>query len=145
MEEITISYDLLCKALITLQESFDVTKKAQKLDDASLLLATQDSTIQRFEYSYDSFWKFVKRYLEKFLDIQENINSPKSVFRTMIKLNLCSPQEGEILLAMADDRNITSHNYSIEEVRKILPNIPNYYTCMKKILVQLEQKIDRKS
>lgn len=44
----------------------------------------------------------------------------------------------EKLINMADSRNETSHKYSIESVRLILPNIPKYYFCMITILKRLD-------
>lgn len=124
MEELIVPIQLLHKALFTLKKSFDVIEKAQKSNDADYEIAAQDSSIQRFEYCYDSFWKFLKRYLEiKHLIETEEISSPKKVFRKCVKIEICSPKEGEILIQMSDARNITSHNYDIDKVREIVPHL----------------------
>lgn len=141
MEEIEPICKLLKKALKTLDASFKVLQEAEQADNEGFILASQDSIIQRFEYCYDSFWKFLKRYLEKHLKLTD-IASPKKVFREAVKHTLCTPEEGEILIAMADDRNVTTHNYDITQVRKILPAVPSYYNCMTNILNHIENKLD---
>src|SRR5262249_16944211 len=128
--------ELLNKALKSLENSFTVVEEAKRTESNNLILAAQDSTIQRFEYSYDSFWKFLKKYFELKHDLQD-LNSPKSVFRACVKLQLCTELEGKILIEMADARNETSHNYNIESVRLIFPNIFKYYQCMTNILKQI--------
>lgn len=128
-----LSYRLLSDALKTLSDSFAVEKRAENLGDLGLILAAKDSTIQRFEYSYDSFWKFLKLYFEKKYNL-ENVNSPRSVFRTCVEKNICSEPEGILLFKMIDDRNITSHNYNAAKVREIFPNILEYYELILKIL-----------
>lgn len=99
-----------------------VEARALKLNDDGLVLAAQDSAIQRFEYSYDSFWKFFKLYFEKNYNL-ENMNSPRAVFRMCVEKRLCSEDEGLLLIKMLDDRNITIHNYDAMRVREIYPNI----------------------
>ena len=137
MEALDVSSKLLAKALATLQSSFSVLEEAKATESPTLVLAAQDSIIQRFEYSYDSFWKFFKRYLEKNHKILD-VNSPKSVFRMLVKKQLCTEEQAEILIKMADHRNATTHSYSIEQVRAILPYIPNYYACMQNIFTQVK-------
>lgn len=139
MESLKISSQLLKKTLTTLHQAFDVIKEAERTGSKSLVLAAQDSIIQRFEYSYDAFWKFLKKYLEITYSVQD-IHSPRSVFRTCVKNQICTEDEGSILLDMIDDRNETSHNYDIEKVRSILPDIPKYYTVIVVILERIEQK-----
>lgn len=136
MEELNIPLSLLQKALQTFGKSFDVVTKATNLKDEELILATQDSCIQRFEYCFDSFWKFSKRYLEQVRNMQ-NLNSPRAAFSALLNQNIISAKEGETLLAMLIDRNETTHNYDAQQVREIFPNLKNYYILMESILERL--------
>lgn len=136
MEKLRISYNLLNKALLTLKKSFSTAEKAKKMNDNDMIEATQDSCIQRFEYSFDSFWKFLKKYMAIKYNI-EDINSPAATFRAGVKINLYSADDGDILLAMITDRNETTHNYSAEDVRRIYPNISKYYETMTKIIASI--------
>ncbi len=101
-----------------------------------LIEATEDSCIQRFEYCFDSFWKFLKRYLETYHEL-ENINSPRAVFEGCVKQRLCSEQQGEQLIAMLEDRNVTTHTYDADKVRRIFPRVLEYYSLMKTIVDSL--------
>jgi nucleotidyltransferase substrate binding protein (TIGR01987 family) len=133
MEKLAMPLSLLRKALKSLELAFEVIKDAQRIGNPNLILAAEDSIIQRFEYSYDSFWKFFKNYLEIIYD-EQNVNSPKKVFRDCVSKRLFTEKEGSTLIDMADDRNVTCHNYDIERVRLILPNIPKYYSLMAAII-----------
>ncbi len=133
---------LVNKALTTLKKSFLVIKKAKKLKDDDFIMAAEDSTIQRFEYCYDSFWKFLKRYLEIRYTL-EQVNNPRNTFRECVLKGVCSEDDGLILINMIGDRNETSHNYDIDEVRAILPAISGYYDCMETILKRLSTDLSR--
>lgn len=137
MEKLMLSRMLLDNALATLADSFIAEEEAISLGNHRLILATQDSTIQRFEYSYDSFWKFLKIYFEQKFNL-EDVNSPRSVFRTCVEKQICSESEGKILLAMIDDRNKTTHNYNATQVREIYPNISKYYDLIIKIITSIQ-------
>lgn len=52
MEKLILSLNLVNNALATLADSFEVETRALILCDEGLILAAQDSTIQRFEYSH---------------------------------------------------------------------------------------------
>jgi nucleotidyltransferase substrate binding protein (TIGR01987 family) len=139
VEKLNLQQIVLTKALKTLDESFLVLEKAKRLTDVEIILAAQDSIIQRFEYSYDGFWKFVKTFLETYYSM-ENIGGPRNIFRALIELKICSEAKGQILMNMIDDRNITSHKYDIDIAHTILPNVPAYHRIMHEILLLLIQK-----
>jgi len=136
MEKLISSYTLLLKALATLEKSFNTILIAQATNQQLLIEAAQDSTIQRFEYCFDGFWKFLKKYLLYHHNV-ENLNSPRVVFQACVKQGICSEREGEQLIAMIDDRNETTHNYDADRVRKIFPHIENYYRLIQKIVDSL--------
>ncbi|MFA6527395.1 MAG: HI0074 family nucleotidyltransferase substrate-binding subunit [Candidatus Babeliales bacterium] len=139
MEKLVIVGSLLNKALVSLKQSFEVLEEAKRLNSEGLVLAAQDSIIQRFEYSYESFWKFLKKYMEETHNVLD-INSPRSVFRMCIKLALCSEQEGEVLLRMIDDSNATSHRYDAQEALRALPNVGHYYALMAAVTERISKK-----
>jgi nucleotidyltransferase substrate binding protein (TIGR01987 family) len=77
----------------------------------------RDASIQRFEYTFEALWKFIKEYLK----VKEGIicNSPKSCFREIFSLSIINEEETVTFLEMTDDRNMTSHTYK-EEVAEII-------------------------
>jgi len=129
MEKLKLDLIQLNKALKTLENSFNVQRKAVKMDDQEFILATEDSIIQRFEYTYEVFWKFLKKYLEVKHHL-EDIHSSRRVFYASVKAQLCTLEEGDVFIVMAEARNATSHTYSIEGSRDILPGISRYYAAM---------------
>jgi len=91
----------------------------------------RDAAIQRFEYSFEIFWKFLKEYLR----VKEGIicNSPKSCFREAFNVKLLTEQETVTALEMTDDRNLTAHTYHEEVAEEIYRKINNYYKLMDKV------------
>lgn len=143
METMNTALVLLLKALATLKEAFDVFLDIQKLGNLKFILAAEDSMVQRFEYTHEAFWKFLKRYLEKIYNL-EAVNSPRSVFRACFKVGLCSEAETDLLLMMLDKRNQTTHIYDSILVHKILPEVPMYYDCMKKIAERVKADLENR-
>lgn len=141
MERLKEALHYLDKALETLTDSFEVIEIAKQFGNEKLIRATYDSLIQRFEYCYDVFWKFLKLYLKTIYNI-EDIHSPKAIFRECVKLKICSENEGEVLIQMAQARNETSHGYSQEKADLIRPSIPGYLLTMQNVLRLLRIKID---
>ncbi len=92
----------------------------------------RDASIQRFEYTVETFWKMLKAYLYE----QEGIecNSPKSCMRKAFEINLLNESDAGVALQMCDDRNLTSHTY-IEAIAKIIySRLKIYVTLMKNTL-----------
>jgi nucleotidyltransferase substrate binding protein (TIGR01987 family) len=94
----------------------------------------RDAMIQRFEYSTEAFWKYLKAYLQT----EHNLSaiSPREVIRTGLKAKLYSGEISEELLQMLDDRNLTSHAYVEELAESIARRIPDYSKNMKVVMTQ---------
>ena len=95
----------------------------------------RDAMIQRFEYSTEAFWKYLKAYLS----IEHNLsaNSPREVIRTGLTAKLYSEEISKELLQMLDDRNLTSHTYVEELAETISGRIPSYCMVMQNTMHQL--------
>lgn len=100
--------------------------------------ALKDSVIQRFEYSIEGIWKFLKYFLYE--EYGENLDFPKEVFKSAYKMwtivNL------GIFIDMIDRRNRLSHDYHddfseksfdiivdeyIDEINTFIKNISEKY------------------
>lgn len=138
MERLELDYIQLTKALNSLNDALALQGESLVISRKDLLLAAEDSTIKRFEYSYDSFWKYLKRYLSLVHKMQD-VNSPKKVFLACVSLGICSLDEGSIFIDMADSRNETSHTYNIEASRLILSFIPRYHATMLAVVERIGQ------
>lgn len=132
METIIAQRKLVEQALKTLAKSLKL------LDDSTYQMLhdeLRDSLIKRFEYSIDSFWKYLKIYLEAMHKITIGpVISPKSVFRSALNIKVINEDEFEELLLAVDDRNLTSHTYKKELAEEISIRIRGYYLLMKSIL-----------
>ena len=81
-----------------------------------------DGAIQRFEFTYELFWKMLKLALE-----EEGIsaNSPRDCFKHAYRLRWVNDEQN--ILEMIDDRNRTVHMYDKEQLRKVFSKIKNVY------------------
>ena len=95
----------------------------------------RDAMIQRFEYSTEAFWK----YLKAFLSIEHNLpaNSPRDVIRTGLNAKLYGEEISKELLQMLDDRNLTSHTYVEELAETIAGRKPAYSKNMHAVMHSL--------
>lgn len=118
-----------------LNELKNTTKKAletlKEIIHEPYSLITRDAAIQRFEYTFEISWKFLREYLK----IKEGIivNPPKSCFKETLPLKILSEQEVLLALEMTDDRNLTSHTYHEEVAEDIYNKLKKYYCLMEKI------------
>ena len=110
------------KALSTLKDIFKEPFSA----------IVRDAAIQRFEYTFEAFWKFIHEYLKQ----KEGIvaNSPKSCFKECFSLGLASEKETVAMQEMTDKRNETSHTYKEKVAQGIYKKLPKYCALMEKML-----------
>ena len=108
-----------------------VSKYSENQTDVIL----RDALIQRFEYSTEAFWKYLKAYLQTEHNL--SANSPREVIRVGLTAKLYSEEISQELLQMLDDRNLTSHTYVEELAESIAHRIPNYSKNMSEVMNQL--------
>lgn len=125
VERLKLKHDLLVQALATLKKALDHTKKKTDPED---LDAAYDSEIQRFEYCFDEFWKFLKMYLSLEHDIQ--LASPKPVFHQCFALGIIADRELARLLEAADERRALATAYRPSCSQSICRNIAMYHGIM---------------
>jgi len=96
----------------------------------------RDAAIQRFEYTFEALWKFLKEYLQE----REGIvcSSPKACFRETFSVGLITEEDAVLFLQMTDDRNMTSHTYKEEVARLIYGKLKVYSALMEKLFGQLK-------
>lgn len=98
-------------------------------------MIVRDATIQRFEYTVESFWKMLKVYL---LEVEGvDAASPKSVMRECRNAKLFSDSDVALALQMIDDRNISTHLYNEVMAEEVYKNIPKYFEFMQQSRVKL--------
>lgn len=132
MEIIKLRHLTLKKALLTLENGLQDIQAAEskKLRFHALM---RDGAIQRFEYCIDSFWKFLKLYIETRNSIFIESPSPRTILRATLQAALINDTECKILLDALSERNLTSHTYNETLADTIYSHIPLYLTTMKTI------------
>lgn len=81
-----------------------------------------DGAIQRFEFTYELFWKLLRAHLQQQGLV---VNTPKECFREAYRLRIL-PDE-ETALKMVDDRNLTTHLYDKPKSREVFERIKLTY------------------
>ncbi|KKQ32610.1 MAG: Nucleotidyltransferase substrate binding protein, HI0074 family [candidate division TM6 bacterium GW2011_GWF2_37_49] len=144
MDKLEQKHLQLAQALETLNKSvttFGIFVKEKKgynphMDYLEEYRMHRDSVIQRFEYSIDLFWKYIKKYLED-ANALSGMKLPADVIRTAYSLELLSADDAETILQMIKDRNLTSHIYVEEIAEDLVADIPHYCQTLSKVLSRL--------
>ena len=107
--------------------------------DEPYSVIVRDATIQRFEYTFESLWKFLKEYLKE----KEGIisNSPKNCFREIFSLGFLTEEETVKFLEMTDRGNETSHTYKEEVAESIYNKTKGYCSLIENLLSIFENKV----
>jgi len=126
-EEVKYSLNKFKDALAKLNEGIAIAK-----DELG-----KDGVLQRFEFTFELFWKCLKVFLEN-----EGIqcSTPKECLKSAFKIGIIKDEE--IFLDMLEDRNKTSHTYNKLESEKIFKRVrTKYATKLEGIKQILEKKI----
>jgi nucleotidyltransferase substrate binding protein (TIGR01987 family) len=107
----------LARALDRLAEALDVPE-----DDPLAV----DGTIQRFEFTFELFWKTIQRLLAR-----EGVEarSPKSTLREACRLGWLADEQA--WLDLLEDRDLTSHTYREAHALEIYRRIPSHCAAMR--------------
>lgn len=94
-----------------------------------------DLAVKRFEFTFEMSWKAIKRCLD-YLGIE--VKYPRACFKEAYALGFISNES--VWLDMIEQRNLTSHVYSQEEVRGILKRLDEYLAAFEELSVRLGEK-----
>jgi nucleotidyltransferase substrate binding protein (TIGR01987 family) len=95
-----------------------------------------DGAIQRFEFTYELFWKLLRAFLR-----QEGIavDTPRECFKEAYRLALLKDEE--TALRMLEDRNLTVHLYDRKTLRSVFERIKSLYgPLFNEVLERIEFK-----
>jgi nucleotidyltransferase substrate binding protein (TIGR01987 family) len=113
MKKAEIKFEKLQKALIALEIIY---LKPNEPDRSNI-----DATIQRFEFTFELCWKFLKDF---FSEKGISLNYPKEVIQEAFKSGVVDDEN--LWLQMLEDRNMTSHTYDEELANEIFERIKVY-------------------
>jgi nucleotidyltransferase substrate binding protein, HI0074 family len=128
VEKLNLRHNTLIKTLRTLEKTLE-------FEDYQDI---RDSMIQRFEYSTDLFWKYLKDYLRVILRIEVQFARPKAVLKECADAKIITEDEFTLCVDMIEDRNLTSHAYHEQLTEEISQQLPKYFSLMNKILERLK-------
>lgn len=84
----------------------------------------RDSTIQRFEFTFELCWKTLKLYYKaKGIDLRY----PADVFKEAFNDGIINNEQ--VFLEILKDRNQTVHVYNQEDINKIYSHIVDHYVA----------------
>lgn len=113
-EKINEKITILESAIMRLSEACDIDPTGQRI--------IIDGTIQRFEFSFDLFWKTLK---DIFQARGADVQFPKDVLKAAYQGSLIS--DSKIYIDMLFDRNESSHIYDLYNADRIYSNIKTIY------------------
>jgi nucleotidyltransferase substrate binding protein (TIGR01987 family) len=119
--------------------AIDKLKRAfQRLDDAVKEAKDEldrDGAIQRFEFTFEVFWKSIKILLE-----HEGYRcaGPRSCIKEAARRGFL--EDAEVVLDMLEDRNRTSHIYDETTAKEIFDRIKSSYTDVFRKNIELFQE-----
>ena len=122
----------------------NLEKSLKRLEDALNAKIDKDLkmdvVIKRFEFTFEMFWKFLRRVLEH--NAIDDILLPRDILKKSFELGLI--KDDQICFKMIDDRNITAHEYNIDKIEVIYPRIKKYFQVMKEDFQKITQKLKNK-
>ncbi len=153
-EKVILKYETLMQAVNSFKEAIDLfdkillLQKEQELSGSNFLelnmhkvvLGLRDSVIQRFEYSVDLLWKYLKVYLEEIQGVSIDVSSPKNIMRMCAKIGLLNEKESDLAQEMIEQRNLTSHIYREEIAQIIIGEVHTYFLFINQILEKSNPK-----
>jgi len=108
----------------------DLVRSLDRLGEALRVGAEEplaiDGTIQRFEFTFEPFWKSVRRLLAR-QGIEAN--SPRRALQQAYRLGWLDDEQR--WLKLLEDRNPTSHTYREALAQEIYSRIPVHHAAMR--------------
>ncbi|MCC8368593.1 MAG: HI0074 family nucleotidyltransferase substrate-binding subunit [Rickettsia endosymbiont of Oxypoda opaca] len=95
-----------------------------------------DATIQRFEFTFELAWKFLKEY---FAQKGILLNYPKEILKEAFTVGMISDEN--LWIYMLVDRNMTSHTYDEKLADEIYKRIRDYVPAIKELLNNIDSNL----
>jgi len=99
----------------------------------------RDGAVQRFEFSFEAFWKAARQWLAAHEGL--DCASPRACLRALGRVGVLDPEETVAALAMADDRNLTVHTYNETTARAIFARLPAHAALMRAALERMAARL----
>ena len=122
MENVGLDIEALRRAEKSLKKSYDIYLNGN--DDIEMCNIYADSCVKRFEYTFETAWKTMKKYFKLQYSKKEEELTMNNIFRFMESYGFA-----ESWLKSKEyyrQRNNTSHEYNIEKSQELLNIIPKF-------------------
>ena len=129
--------DVVKTRLAHLHAALAALDEALELSDPSPL--ERDGAIQRFEFTFEAFWKAAKSWLERHEGLP--CASPRACIRALGQAGIFDPAETTAALVMADDRSLTVHTYNQETAQAIFQRLPAHATLIHNALERIQRSM----
>ena len=94
----------------------------------------RDSAIQRFEFTFELFWKTLKTYCNI---LGFKADSPRASIKQSFKAGII--KDNPIYLAMLQVRNLTAHTYEEKLAEEIYTKLPSYSKAMQEAIANIRK------
>jgi nucleotidyltransferase substrate binding protein (TIGR01987 family) len=122
------------KAIYSFSKSLKINY--ENLDD-TLLDIVKNGQIQKFEYTFELLWKYLKKYLWEIHGI--DAKSPKVSLKEAFLMEIITEHEYELLAEMLNNRNLISHVYREEFFNKLSEKLFVYAKIMKSVVEKISE------
>ncbi len=137
MKKENLNLSLLKNSFQTLVESYN---DYSRQEDEKLRTYIKDSCIKRFEYTYETVKKIMNKFLKKEYDKNERDLTINNIFREMYNLGFIENFENWVLYR--EKRNMTSHEYNLENTYQIMDIIPSFIKDAEFFINKLEENLE---
>lgn len=120
-----ISFDIYQKALKNLELQHENYKSLDPSTETLIKEAVKESLIQRFEICFESASKALEKYLIDEFSVQGAKQSVRAILKKANEFELFSSSL-ESWMEYQNCRNMTSHEYGVENLEKIIEILPAF-------------------
>lgn len=119
---IELDIEALRKAKTSLEKAYRIY--LQGSDDEEMCAIYADSCVKRFEYTFETAWKTMKKYFKLQYNKKEEELTMNNIFRFMESYGFA--KNWIDWRDYYSKRNNTEHEYSIEKSRNLIEIIPDF-------------------
>ncbi|MFH0992185.1 MAG: HI0074 family nucleotidyltransferase substrate-binding subunit [bacterium] len=120
MKRVDLARTQFVKALRSLEEAVKVAKTDLEID----------GVLQRFEFTFELSWKFLKYYFEEQGIL---VKTPRECFKEAFRSGLVTLED--TILHLIDDRNLTVHLYDKKISREVFKRVKRKYCSLFRLLL----------
>lgn len=135
----------LKKAIDAFERGYDAVNNDAMVQKLSVELqeTLKAGIIQHFEFTYESAWKFMKRWLETNYGSSVDGVTRRELFRLAAENHLI--EDVELWMMFHRARNQTSHTYDKKIATEVYDNAIQFMPAVKKLYQQLHDNNDDKN